>query len=154
MTPPTEKVPNEGGVLYLSHIVQLAKYLIQGRGSAGALVDQWVLSRLLRRGMASKSHNQSFSVSHLYSQGTEEQQGEKGGGGCEKHTDGWVLSLSPTRMLLRHPHSLAEDLLPTNEGHRARFYEHYHKESEEYDKEFIKKYDEDLNTTLIFVSIT
>jgi hypothetical protein len=29
----------------------------------------------------------------------------------------------------------------------------YHKVAEEYDKEFLKKYDEDLNTTLIFVSL-
>ena len=36
--------------------------------------------------------------------------------------------------------------------HRALFYEKYHKEAEEYDKDFVKKYDEDLNTTLIFVS--
>ena len=28
----------------------------------------------------------------------------------------------------------------------------YRREAEEYDREFIKKYDEDLNTTLIFVS--
>jgi len=39
------------------------------------------------------------------------------------------------------------------EDHRARFYETYHKEAEEFDKDFIKKYDEDLNTTLIFVSL-
>lgn len=38
------------------------------------------------------------------------------------------------------------------EDHRARFYEDYHKVSEEYDKEFLKKHDGDLNTTLIFVS--
>jgi hypothetical protein len=38
------------------------------------------------------------------------------------------------------------------EDHRAKFYETYHREAEEYDREFIKKYDEDLNTTLIFVS--
>ena len=37
------------------------------------------------------------------------------------------------------------------EGLRAQFYEHYRKEAEEYDKEFMKKHDEDLNTTLIFV---
>jgi hypothetical protein len=36
--------------------------------------------------------------------------------------------------------------------HRALFYEKYHKEAEDFDKEFMKKYDEDLNTTLIFVS--
>ena len=35
---------------------------------------------------------------------------------------------------------------------QARFYDHYHKVAEEYDKEFLKKHDEDLNTTLIFVS--
>ena len=37
---------------------------------------------------------------------------------------------------------------------RARFYEDYHKVAEEYDKEFLKKHDEDLNTTLLFVSST
>ena len=44
-----------------------------------------------------------------------------------------------------------EDLKPPQEDVRAQFYTHYHKEAEEYDKEFIKKHDEDLNTTLIFV---
>ena len=39
------------------------------------------------------------------------------------------------------------------EDFRARFYETYRQEAEEYDREFIKKYDEDLNTTLIFVSL-
>jgi len=37
---------------------------------------------------------------------------------------------------------------------RARFYEDYRKVAEGYDKEFVKRYDEDLNTTLIFVSHT
>ena len=40
----------------------------------------------------------------------------------------------------------------TQEDYRARFYSDYRKVAEEYDKEFLKKYDEDLNTTLIFVS--
>jgi len=40
------------------------------------------------------------------------------------------------------------------EGLRARFYKPYQKEAEEYDREFAKKYDDDLNTTLIFVSCT
>ena len=40
---------------------------------------------------------------------------------------------------------------PSFEDLRAKFYEHYRKEAEEYDKDFMKKYDEDLNTTLIFV---
>ena len=43
-------------------------------------------------------------------------------------------------------------MLSTQEDHRARFFEDYRKEAEEYDREFMKKYDEDLNTTLIFVS--
>jgi len=37
------------------------------------------------------------------------------------------------------------------EDPRARFYEDYRKVAEDYDKEFMKKCDEDLNTTLIFV---
>jgi len=41
----------------------------------------------------------------------------------------------------------------TQEDFRAKFYKHYHKEAEEYDKEFMKRHDEDLNTTLIFVSL-
>ena len=35
---------------------------------------------------------------------------------------------------------------------RTKFYTGYHKEAEEHDKEFVKKHDEDLNTTLVFVS--
>ena len=42
---------------------------------------------------------------------------------------------------------------PTQEDHRAQFFKDYRKEAEEYDKEFMKKHDEDLNTTLIFVSL-
>ena len=34
----------------------------------------------------------------------------------------------------------------------AEFYDKYKREADEYDKVFIKKHDEDLNTTLIFVS--
>ena len=37
------------------------------------------------------------------------------------------------------------------EDPRTEFYKHYRKEVEEYDKEFIKRHDEDLNITLIFV---
>jgi hypothetical protein len=38
------------------------------------------------------------------------------------------------------------------EDHKAQFYTEYCKVAEEHDKEFIKKYDEDSNTPLIFVS--
>jgi len=52
----------------------------------------------------------------------------------------------------QHLYSQKQDTLPTQEDHQAQFFEHYHKEAEDYDKEFMKKHDEDLNTTLIFVS--
>ena len=41
----------------------------------------------------------------------------------------------------------------TQKDFRAEFYEHYRKEADEYDKEFMKRHDEDLNTTLIFVRL-
>jgi hypothetical protein len=55
------------------------------------------------------------------------------------------ISLTPLR-------SQGPGVILAQEGYRAKFYEKYRKEAEEYDKEFLKKYDEDLNTTLIFVS--
>ena len=56
-----------------------------------------------------------------------------------------MLSLRPSR-------SWKQDMPLTQEEHQARFYADYRKVADEYDKEFLKKYDEDLNTTLIFVS--
>lgn len=41
----------------------------------------------------------------------------------------------------------------TPEDIRSKFYEDYRKVAEEYDKEFNKRHDEDLNTTLVFVSL-
>ena len=62
--------------------------------------------------------------------------------------------LHSTRISLSQSHSGKQDKLPADrEEHQARFYEVYRKVAEEYDKEFSKKYDEDLNTTLIFVSL-
>ena len=48
-------------------------------------------------------------------------------------------------------HREKEGLELPQEDLRARFYRHHRKEAGDYDKEFMKKYDEDLNTTLIFV---
>lgn len=60
----------------------------------------------------------------------------------------------PTGMLLRLTCSREQYQLPTYQvDHQAQFYERYRGVAEEYDKGFIKKYDEDLNTTLIFVSV-
>jgi len=50
--------------------------------------------------------------------------------------------------------SQQQDSLPTQEGYRTKFYEMYREEAGEYDREFIKRYDEDLNTTLIFVRVS
>ena len=44
-------------------------------------------------------------------------------------------------------------MFPVQEDPQTRFYADYRKVADEYDKEFLKKYDEDLNTTLIFVSL-
>ena len=45
-----------------------------------------------------------------------------------------------------------QDVLSAQVDYRSQFYKHYRKEAGEYDREFMEKYDEDLNTTLIFVS--
>ena len=44
-----------------------------------------------------------------------------------------------------------QDVVPPGDDVRDKFYKHYRKEAGEYDEEFIKKYKEDLDTTLIFV---
>ena len=54
---------------------------------------------------------------------------------------------------LRQSSSRAKDELPIQEDHQTRFYKGYLKVADEYDNEFFDKYDEDLNTTLIFVSL-
>ncbi|KAF9783430.1 hypothetical protein BJ322DRAFT_1070796 [Thelephora terrestris] len=45
------------------------------------------------------------------------------------------------------------DAPPAPKDLRTLFYEHYHKEAEEFDKEFMQKYGEDLSTTLIFAGL-
>ena len=49
------------------------------------------------------------------------------------------------------PHRKEKDRELLQEDFRAQFHEHYRKDAEEYDREFMKNHDEDLNTTLIFV---
>jgi len=41
---------------------------------------------------------------------------------------------------------------PQEADSRVKFYDKYYKIAEEYDKVFMKNHEEDLNTTLIFVS--
>lgn len=40
---------------------------------------------------------------------------------------------------------------PIQETLRTQFYDDYHKVAGEHDKDFVKKHDDDLDTTLIFV---
>jgi hypothetical protein len=71
-----------------------------------------------------------------------------------KSRDGYGTSSRLSQTSLNLPHSQRKDVCSTPEDLRARFYEDYRKVAEEYDKEFNKRYDEDLNTTLIFVSLS
>ena len=48
-------------------------------------------------------------------------------------------------------HRKKQDVDSPGEDLRTKFYERYRKEADEYDKEFMKKYEDDLDTTLIFV---
>ena len=54
--------------------------------------------------------------------------------------------------LLKALPSLLPNLLGTTKNPRAEFYDRFQCEADEYDRDFKNKYDEDLNTTLVFVS--
>ena len=49
--------------------------------------------------------------------------------------------------------SLFPNLLGTTSSPRVDFYDKFQREADEHDRDFTKKYDDDLNTTLIFVSV-
>lgn len=49
--------------------------------------------------------------------------------------------------------SLFPNLLGTTNSARDEFYNKFQRAADEYDRDFIKKYDGDLSTTLIFVSV-
>ena len=68
-------------------------------------------------------------------------------------TGGQVGFLCLTKMSLRFSCSRKQGGLPADqEDLQAEFYTHYREVAGEFDKEFLKKYDDDLDTTLIFVS--
>ena len=50
--------------------------------------------------------------------------------------------------------SLFPNLLGTVSSARVEFYDKFQREADEHDRDYLKKYDEDLNTTLIFVSLS
>lgn len=74
------------------------------------------------------------------------------GGRTFVHRRTGKVLLCPTRISLRTLCRQKQRVEPTQVHYPAQFYEKYRKEAEEYDKEFLKKYDEYLNATLIFVS--
>jgi hypothetical protein len=55
-------------------------------------------------------------------------------------------------VLLKVLPSLFPDFCATPSGARGEFYTKFRREADEYDEYFTNKYDEDLSTTLIFVS--
>ena len=73
--------------------------------------------------------------------------------GFNNKRTGKILSTSPKMSLitLRSP---TQGTLSTQEDYQTRFYNNYRKVAEEYDKDFLKKHEEDLDTTLIFVGST
>jgi hypothetical protein len=46
-----------------------------------------------------------------------------------------------TRASLKSPYSQKQGMSPLDQEHQTKFYEHYSKVAEEFDKEFLKKYD-------------
>ena len=54
--------------------------------------------------------------------------------------------------MLKSLSTLFPHLLGTTGGPTVDFYNKFQREADDYDSDFVKKYDEDLNTTLIFVS--
>jgi len=49
--------------------------------------------------------------------------------------------------------TLFPNLLGTTSNPAVEFYNKFQRTADDYDRDFIKKYDEDLNSTLIFVSV-
>jgi hypothetical protein len=96
--------------------------------------------------------NHTLTLNH--SQVFEEMAKEKDGGEQTVRQEANRQFISPPTTISLNPYSPKQEAIPTQKDHWTRFYERYHKVAEEYDNEFLKKHDEDLNTTLIFVSPT
>ena len=61
------------------------------------------------------------------------------------------LGFGSRRLLSFTPHRKEKNWMLPQEDFRAQFYERYRKVADDYDKDFMKKHDGDLDTTLIFV---
>ena len=78
---------------------------------------------------------------------------EWGGRSTRWGTGRQVASNLPFLLIYTKPHSPRKDEQLIQEDLRAKFYTAYRKAAEEYDKEFIKRHNEDLNTILILVRL-
>ena len=66
----------------------------------------------------------------------------------------FLITVSAWRMLcLRHCQAFFRSPPGTTSNPAVEFYNKFHRAADDHDRDFIKKYDEDLNSTLIFVSI-
>ena len=91
-----------------------------------------------------------FNCSQTHERGQEQRESE---GQNPQQRAARYISFASNQDFTQIPCSKENDITPAQEDLQARFYNEYHKVAEEYDKEFLKKYDDDLNTTLIFVSL-
>jgi hypothetical protein len=62
------------------------------------------------------------------------------------------FSFTAKQPIVQTSRSSREETAFIREDRRARFYEKYRQVAEEYDKEFLEEYSEDLGATLTFVS--
>lgn len=74
--------------------------------------------------------------------------------GTPVHSITGTLKLLLTWQILFSLHSVLKEFFDPlrSDDPRADFFAVYRKESDEFDRDYAKKYDEDLNTSLIFVS--
>jgi hypothetical protein len=141
-------------MLYCAHVFSPLSLPSSGQRVVETLADPRVLP-----GSLYQSRIHALQLDHTLilncSQIHEEKPKEKGGGEQTVRREAERQYLSRLASTLPNPsYSPEQDVTPTQDDYRTRFYDSYHKVAEEYDKEFLKKHDEDLNTTLIFVSPT
>ena len=141
-----ERARNEGGALHCVNIIQFTEYLIpRSRKRRNSSESEGSVQ-------SSPLGYESFAPQHNWDLDGGRREIGGLGQGVDQRADGRVCFPRQIRVPLRSPRSTKQGLPSTQEDPRARFFEDYCNEAEEYDREFMKKYDEDLNTTLIFVS--
>ena len=142
-----------GALNYTTFFCSLSTSFLAQRNVA-TQVDRRVPPRLSPHPSTSTPHRQIvFQLLTSNHSQIPEKQSENDDGERARRQPAPQLYSSPINMSLSPPLCLEGGEPHTQEDHRARFYDNYRKVAEEYDKEFLKKHDEDLNTTLIFVSL-